>query len=281
LEPVITFPMETRPRRDPHVAARLAGPPSTRGESRAWRLLTGEGGGAAVGCGIGSEEALLVLPLLCPHQPELIAANLLWKQSDGLRQRGNGSAAAVRCLAELRVEGPAGPVAHLALVVALSSSKADMRVAAAEAWTRWAADGRLDAGHAAEAIRLGGTGPVFPLNRIAEALGYAIPDPAAAAVTARCCVTATAALLDDKPTGLHLLLEVAARAAAVSAVPMLPAPVAALAASTATSKLAQAARRLSRLATLSLADGSRGRVDLDGGPGRADPDGHDVDGAVG
>lgn len=81
------------------------------------------------------------------------------------------------------------------------------------------------------------------VRRVGEALGYA----ASSFATARCCVAATAALVDERPTGLHLLLEVAARAAAVSSVPELPASVAALAASNGTSKLAEAARRLSRL----------------------------------
>lgn len=195
--------------------------------------------------GAGWEEDVAALPFLTPHQPELIAANLLWPLSDGLRQRSRGSAAAIRCLSDLRPDGgPVGFIGHVALVTALSSSKADKRIAAAEAWSRWVADGRLEAGHAAEAIRFGVAGSVFLLNRIGEALGYAVP----AVTTARCCVDATAALLDSspdsRPAGLHLLLEVAARAAAVSAVPELPASVAAL---TGTSKLAEAARRLSRL----------------------------------
>jgi hypothetical protein len=241
-EPVI-IPPGTRWGRDPLITARLARAPVTS-ESRCWRLLTDMSSDddeyGAVYSGAGEEEDVAALPLLTPHQPELIAANLLWPLSDGLRQRSRGSAAAIRCLSDL---SPVGFIGHVALVTALSSAKADKRIAAAEAWSRWAADGRLDVGHAAEAIRFGVTGSVFLLNRIGEALGYAVPS----ITTARCCVAATAALLDSRPTGLHLLLEVAARAAAVSAVPELPASVAALPGE-GTSKLAEAARRLSRLA---------------------------------
>jgi hypothetical protein len=256
-EPVI-IPPGTLWGRDPVIAARLVGAPLA-GQSRSWRLLTDMSGDddeyGAVNSGAGWEEDVAALPFLTPHQPELIAANLLWPLSDGLRQRSRGSAAAIRCLSDLSPDlGPVGFIGHVALVTALSSSKADKRIAAAEAWSRWAADGRLDVGQAAEAIRFGVAGSVFPLNRIGEALGYAIPS----FITARCCVAATAALLDSRPdsradlrpglrpAGLHLLLEVAARVAAVSAVPELPASVAALSGE-GTSKLAEAARRLSRL----------------------------------
>jgi hypothetical protein len=236
------------------------------GVSRCWRLLTGTAACDmdfwAMKRWIDSDEWLAAVPFLSPHQPELIAANLLWRLSDGLRQRGRGSAAAIRGLADLSPAGPgdgqAGLIGHLALVAALSAANAGKRIAAAEAWTRWAADGRLNAGHVAGAVRLGvsesvlplaADRAVFPLNRVAEALGYAITEPGVAFTTARCCLAVVAALLDERPAGLHLLLEVAARAAAISAVPELPAPVAALAAGKATTKLAEAARRLSQLTT--------------------------------
>jgi hypothetical protein len=210
--------------------------------------------------GLGSEDWVPSVPLLSPHQTELIAANLLWRLSDGLRLRSKGTAAAIRCLADLSPAAPMEPVGligHLAMVAALSAAQADKRIAAAEAWARWAADGRLDADRAVEAICLGDresqlpmtvNGVLFPLSRVGEALGYAVAEPAAAAPTARFCLAAVAALLDEKPAGLHLLLEVAARSAAVSPLPELPAPVAALAAGKSASKLNEAARRLSRLA---------------------------------
>jgi hypothetical protein len=63
------------------------------------------------------------------------------------------------------------------------------------------------------------------------------------------CVPAAANLLSgsDRPTGLHLLLEVAAQAAAVAGLPQLPASLADLAAGKGRTKLAEAARRLGAL----------------------------------
>jgi hypothetical protein len=62
-------------------------------------------------------------------------------------------------------------------------------------------------------------------------------------------VSAAATLLSapDRPTALHLLLEMAAQAGAVSGVPQLPTPLADLARGKGRTKLAEAARRLAAL----------------------------------
>jgi hypothetical protein len=65
-------------------------------------------------------------------------------------------------------------------------------------------------------------------------------------------VSAAAALLTARPAGLHLLLEVAARASAATGVPELPGSITDLAASTNGSKLAEAARRLARARDVAL-----------------------------
>jgi len=122
-----------------------------------------------------------------------------------------------------------------------------VRIAAADAWTQIAREGRLGPALAAEAIELGVTRGALKLSRIADGLGHAAPQPVAAAGVAQACLTAAAAFLPAKPAGLHLLLELAAQASTVSGMPELPAPVAALARSKGTSKLAEAARRLARL----------------------------------
>jgi hypothetical protein len=84
-----------------------------------------------------------------------------------------------------------------------------------------------------------------PHARIADGLWYAAQDPGAAGTVARACVSAAATLLSapDRPTALHLLLEMAAQAGAVSGVPQLPAPLAGLARGKGRTKLAEAARR--------------------------------------
>jgi hypothetical protein len=149
-----------------------------------------------------------------------------------------------------------GPIAHLALVAGLASAEADARIAAADAWAQLAREGRLNPGLVAAAIALGVSGTAFKLTRIADGLRYAAQDPGAAQAVARACVSAAATLLSEpeRPTALHLLLEMAAQAGAVSSVPQLPAPVAGLAQGKARTKLAEAARRLAALA------GDAGRI---------------------
>jgi hypothetical protein len=195
--------------------------------------------------GIRLDEMIAAWPLLCPHDPELIAAHLLSPLSDGLGPGRNAAVTAVRGLASLA--GAFGKICHLALVTGLSGASADVRIAAADAWTQIAGEGRVDPALAAEAIELGVTRGALKLSRIADGLGHAAPDPVGSAGVAQACLTAAVALLPAKPAGLHLLLELAAQASAVSGMPELPAPVAALARSKGTSKLAEAARRLTRL----------------------------------
>jgi hypothetical protein len=195
--------------------------------------------------GVRLDEMIAAWHLLCPRDPELIAAHLLSPLSDALGPGRNAAVTAVRGLAGLT--GAFGKICHLALVTGLSGALADVRIAAADAWTVIAGQGRLDPALAAGAIELGVTRGALKLSRIADALGYVAPDPVASAAVAQACLTAAAALLPAKPAGLHLLLELAAHAGTVSGIPELPAPVAALARSKGTSKLPEAARRLTRL----------------------------------
>jgi hypothetical protein len=81
----------------------------------------------------------------------------------------------VRGLASLA--GPFGKICHLALVTGLSGASADVRIAAADAWTQIAGEGRLEPALAAEAIELGVTRGALKLSRIADGLGHAAPDP--------------------------------------------------------------------------------------------------------
>lgn len=237
--------------------------------SRCWRALAvdpaeperGALGGYAEAAGSSRE-----LPLLLPHQPELVAANLLLPLSDGLT---SGSHTAAREAAESlpavgvvtdSADGVAtggrgfGRMCHLALVTGMASGSVDTRIAAASAWALVALDGRLDPGLAAEAITGGVSGKVFKLNRIAESMGHAALDPVATAGIAAASLAASASLLPARPPGLHLLLELATRCFAATAgsahpgLPALPVPIADLATSRDRSKLGEAARRLARLA---------------------------------
>jgi hypothetical protein len=232
------------------VLARLAGPaPESRG-SRCWGLLTDFSPAAhsrhdreAAGWSrIHGAEVVAAWPLLAPHQPELIAAHLLSPLSDGLEAGRTPAITALRALAGMR--GPTGKVGHLALVAGLACAQADTRIAAADAWRRIAADGRLDPALAAEAIAFGVTGSAVKLSRVTDGLRHVVPDPVAAPGVASACLLAAAALWPAKPAGLHLLLELAAQASAGRELPGIPEPVRRLAAGKATTKLAEVARRL-------------------------------------
>ena len=231
--------------------ARLARVPESASAPYCWLLLTHlahplDDRQFAVGhMGIRLDEMIAAWHLLCPHNPELIAAHLLSPLSDGLGPGRNAAGTAVRGLASLA--GEFGKICHLALVTGLSAASAEVRIAAADAWTQIAGEGRLDPALAAGALEFGVTCGMLKLSRVADGLGHAAPDPVASAGIAQACLTVTVALLPAKPAGLHLLLELAAQASTVSGLPELPAPVAALTRSKGTSKLAEAARRLTRL----------------------------------
>jgi uncharacterized protein DUF6493 len=194
-----------------------------------------------------NSQLVAAWPLLAPHQPEVIAAHLLSALSEGLVPGRSAASTAARAVARLR--GTFGLIGHVALVAGLASAEADARITAADAWGQLARQRRLDPGLAAEAIALGVRGTAFKLTRIADGLRYAVQDPGAAGAVTSACVSAAATLLSapDKPTALHLLLEMAAQAGAVSGVPQLPAPLADLAQGKDRTKLAEAARRLTAL----------------------------------
>jgi hypothetical protein len=233
------------------VHARLARVPYSASAPQCWPLLTSFSHSlddrkfAVRHSGIRLDEMIAAWQLLCPHDPELIAAHLLSPLSDGLGPGRNAAVTAVRGLAVL--PGAVGRIRHLALVTGLSGASADVRITAADTWTQIAAQGRLNPALAAEAIALGVAEGPLKLSRIADGLRHAAPDPVASAGVAQACLTATAALLPLMPAGLHLLLELAAQAGTASRMPELPAPVAALARGKGTSKLGEAARRLTRL----------------------------------
>ncbi len=236
------------------VRARLLRCPEPASAPSCWPLLTSHAHArddrrhAVHHAGVRLDEMVAAWRLLCPHQPELLAAHLLSPLSDGLGPGRNAATTALRGLGLSGVPGQLGPfgkMGHLALVTGLSGAAAEVRIAAAEAWTRITLSGRLDPALAAEAISLGVSGGAFKLSRIADGLGHAVTEATAAASVAQACVSATAGLLATGPAGLHLLLEVAARASVTSGVPELPASITGLAATKSGSKLAEAARRLS------------------------------------
>ncbi len=257
--PVAAVGLNGHPGKPPRVFGRplgSAGSPAPAPGSRCWQALSADPAGRSWdprGWYTGGFSSTWELPLLLPHQPELVARHLLPPLSVGLTPGSHPEAReAAKCLSVTgTVPGSGfGRMGHLALVTALASGSADTRLAAAEGWTRAALDGRLDPDLAAAAITDGVSAVVLKLNRIAESLGQAALDPAATAGVADVCLAAAAALLPVRPPGLHLLLELAARcrtAIPAAVLPALPAPIAKLAASRDRTKLGEAARRLARL----------------------------------
>ena len=66
------------------------------------------------------------------------------------------------------------------MATGLASAEPYARIAAAETWVKAAVGGRLDPRLAADAIVMGVDCRAFKLNRMAEALEYASPEPPAA-----------------------------------------------------------------------------------------------------
>ena len=134
-----------------------------------------------------------------------------------------------------------GEIGHLAVAAGLASAEPYVRIAAAEVWVKACRDGRLDPQLAARAIVTGVTGEAFKLNRVADGLQHASHDP----VEAQPAVATVFATADDlipaKPSDLHLLLGLAARAGTPATV---PAAITRLAAGPNRSQLVTAARRL-------------------------------------
>lgn len=187
------------------------------------------------------------LPLLIPHQPELVAAHLLSPVTSGLGPGQTVAAIAAPAVSTLPgLGGIFGLAGHSVLVTGLAGANTTTRIAAADAWGDLARQGRLDPDLAAEAITGGVSRKVLKLTRVADGLRYAAQDPAVAGTVAAASVRAAGLLLakPNRPTSLHLLLEVAAQAGAVSTVPPLPDTITALASDRPRSKLDEAARRL-------------------------------------
>ena len=106
-------------------------------------------------------------------------------------------------------------------------------------------DGRLDPQLAARAIVTGVTGEAFKLNRVADGLQHASHDPVAAQRIVQTVFATADDLIPAKPSGLHLLLGLAARAGTPARAPAtVPAAITRLAAGPNRSQLVTAARRL-------------------------------------
>jgi hypothetical protein len=143
-------------------------------------------------------------------------------------------------------------------VAGLASAEPDTRIAAAEVWAQAALDGRLDPDLAASAIVTGVTGGAFKLNRVADGLQHAAPEPLAGYRVVETVFAAADTLIPARPAGLHLLFELAVRTSAAVGQPAMAAALTDLAAQRSSSKLAAAARRLATAAAPVPADAAPG-----------------------
>jgi uncharacterized protein DUF6493 len=231
--------------------------PGDAGDSRCWQLLIDdlpdplvdpyfEYLQGTVVSGIGPlSPVMAALPLLCPWQPELAAAQLLRPLSACLapdRDRAGPGAAAVTGLT--RSSAPLGPIGHLALLTGLSSVEAGVRIAAADVWSQAALADRLDPDLAADALVEGVTSAAFKLTRLADGLRHASRQPASAPMIARTVFASADRLVSAKSANVHLLLELTRELGAAIALPEPPPSIVALAAEKGSTKLVTAARQL-------------------------------------
>jgi hypothetical protein len=171
---------------------------------------------------------------------------LLRPLSDSLKPGSGRAGTAVAALGGLSPSGHAlGEIGHLAVAAGLASAEPYVRIAAAEVWVQACRDGRLDPQLAARAIVTGVTGEAFKLNRVADGLQHASHDPVAAQRIVATVFATADDLIPAKPSNLHLLLGLAARAGTPATV---PAAITRLAAGPNRSQLVTAARRLTRAA---------------------------------
>jgi Family of unknown function (DUF6493) len=246
-EPDIGTVADRRGRISPHVLATITSdPPATAGGSRSWKLLTDPPDPVLV-FDLNSRMSPVVAswPLLCPWQPELAAAHLLRPLSEclvpGPRYADSG-VTAVMGLA--RSSAPFGPIRHLALLTALGSAEASVRIAAADVWTQAALAGQLDPRLAADALVKGVTGEAVKLTRLADGLRHASREPVPALMIARTVFASAGHLVPANSPNLHLLLELIREIGAAIALPEPPESIVALAAGKGSTKLAAAARQL-------------------------------------
>jgi hypothetical protein len=257
-EPVIGQPPGKRPLRGynewhTHVLARIAGQLPGPVESDTWALLTALSDPLAdhtdlygpSGNNPHYDAVVAAWPLICPWQPELIAAHLLRPLSDGLKPGPSPATTAVTCLAH--PGHPLGPVGHLALLTGLASAEPDTRIAAAQVWSQASLDGRLDPRLAAQAIITGVAGEAFKLTRIADGLQHASHVPIAGYRIVETVCEAAAALIEAAPANLHLLLGLATRVGVRVGLPDLPSAITDLAARKGESRLVIEAARLAQV----------------------------------
>lgn len=180
--------------------------------------------------------------MIAPWHHELLSAHVLMPLAR-LLQAGNSAAPSAATVIDSPT-GSFGPIAHLALVVALQAGAAETRAVAAETWLATAGDGRLQPGRLAAALVLLARGNVLKLGRLLETVRPSTYEPATGYRTLQVLAAALPELLPIQPPELLEAIELLAELAGRYGTELIPDELRRLAASRSGSELAAAARRV-------------------------------------
>jgi hypothetical protein len=178
--------------------------------------------------------------MIAPWHHELLSAHVLMPLA---RVQAGDSAAPSAATVIDSPTGAFGPVAHLALVVALQAGAAETRAVAAETWLATAGDGRLQPGRLAAAVVLLARGKVLKLGRLLETVHPSTYEPATGYRTLQMLVAALPELLPIQPPELVEAIDLLAELAGRYGTELIPDELRRLAVSRSGSELALAARR--------------------------------------
>jgi hypothetical protein len=183
--------------------------------------------------------------MIAPWHHELLSAHLLMPLARAL-QAGNSSAPSAATVIDSPT-GAFGPIAHLALVVALQGGAAETRAIAADAWLATAGDGRLQPRLLADALVLLGRGGALKLDRVVETIRPTTYEPITGYRTLQAFTAALPELLVAEPPELLDAIELVGELAGRYGTELIPAEVRELAAGRPVTPLVEAARRLAAL----------------------------------
>jgi hypothetical protein len=183
--------------------------------------------------------------MIAPWHHELLSAHLLM----ALARPASGSNAGAPSAASVldSPTGAFGPIAHLALLVALQAEGGEARGVAAEAWLATAGDGRLQPARLAAALLLLARGEALKLDRIVQTIRPTTYEPITGYRALQALTDALPELLVIRPPGLLDALDLIAELAGRYGNELIPAEVSRLGWGDVDPELALAIGRLTEL----------------------------------
>lgn len=179
--------------------------------------------------------------MIAPWHHELLSTHVLMPLARV--QAGNSAAPSAATVLDSPT-GSFGPIAHLALVVALQAGAAETRAVAAETWLATAGDGRLQPARLAEALVLLARNKVLRLGRLLETVRPSTYEPATGYRTLQVLAAALPELLPLQPPELIEAIDLLAELAGRYGTELIPDELRRLAGSRSRGELAKAARRV-------------------------------------